>query len=151
MGIFILPSTLGKSKQGEIFKADEIRISTINFGTKDCVVLQSRSLKGTTELFENRNRSQFSGYSQLNQHLCEWLKLLKKQRYAGRSLISKERIKYERVYMVMKMVQSSKVTYAKSTYKKDIISAITPYQLVGDIHFVGTQQKIKQVFTGWYL
>ena len=35
--------------------------------------------------------------------------------------------------MVMKMVQSSKVTYAKSTYKENITSAITPYQLVGDI------------------
>ena len=45
--------------------------------------------------------------------------------------------------MLMKMVQSRRVKYANSTYKENITSAITPYQLVGDI------QGIKEAL--WYL
>ena len=48
---------------------------------------------GTTELVENHDRSQFIGYSQLNQYLWACLKLFKKQRYAGQSMISTEQIK----------------------------------------------------------
>ena len=35
--------------------------------------------------------------------------------------------------MIMKIVQSRKVKDAKSIYKENITSTITPYQLVGDI------------------
>ena len=88
---------------------------------------------GTTELVENCNRSQFLGYSQLNQYLCACLKLLKKQIYAGQSVISMEHIKSVRVCMLMKMVQSRRVKYAKSTYKENITFDINPYKLVGEI------------------
>ena len=61
------------------------------------------------------------------------MKLFKKQRDAGQSVISMEQIKYEWVCVLMKMVQSRKVKYSKSTYKENITFAITPYQLVGNI------------------
>ena len=88
---------------------------------------------GTTELVGNCDRYQFIGYYQLNQYLCSCLKLFKNQIYAGHSVISTEQIKYERVCMIMKMVQSSKVKYVKSTYRENITSDITPYQFVGEI------------------
>ena len=53
---------------------------------------------------------------------------------------SMEIIKSERVYMIMNMVQSRKVKYAKSTYKEKIISAITPYWFIGYI------QRIKEAW-----
>ena len=86
---------------------------------------------GTTELVDNRDKSQFLGCYKINQYLCALLKLLKKQIYACQSLISVEMIKSERVCMLMKMVQPKKVKYSKSTYKEKITSNITPYQLVG--------------------
>ena len=102
--------------------------------TKDCATLTRRSLTGgTTESVENRDISQFLGYYQLNQYLCACLKLLKKQIDAGQSVISMEHIKSERVCTLTKMVQSRRVKYAKSTYRENITSVITPYQLVGDI------------------
>ena len=67
---------------------------------------------GTTELVENHDRSQFIGHTRLNQYLCACLKLLKKQREAGQSVISTETVEYENIYMLMKMVQSRKVKYA---------------------------------------
>ena len=88
---------------------------------------------GTTELVENPDRSQFIGCYQLNQYLCTCLKLLKKQSYAGQSVISTDRIKSERFCILIKMVQSSKVKDDKSTYKENITSAITSNQLIGDI------------------
>ena len=94
--------------------------------------LLRRSLTGTTELVENRDRSQFLGYSQLNQYLCACLKLLENKIDAGQTLNSMEIIKSERVYMIMNMVQSRKVKYAKSTYKENINSIITTCQLVGE-------------------
>ena len=45
-------------------------------------------------------------------------------------------IKYEIFCMTMRMVQSRKAKYAKSTYKENITSAITPYQLVGHIQLI---------------
>ena len=74
-------------------------------------------LTDTTESVENRDRSQFPGYSQLNQYLYACLKLLKKKRDSGQCVIYTEMIKSETVCMLMKMVQSSKVKYSKSTYK----------------------------------
>ena len=85
-----------KRKQGGRFKAGETIISTSNFDTKDCAALLRRSLTGTTESVENNNRSQFLGCYQLNQYLCTCLKLLKKQRDAGQSVISTDMIKSER-------------------------------------------------------
>ena len=84
------------------------------------------SITGTTKLVENRDIYQFTGYSQLNQYLCAWLKLLKKQRYSGQSVISTEIIKYEMFCMLMNIVQTRKVKDAKSTYIEKITSAITP-------------------------
>ena len=133
-----------KGKQGRILKAVETRIFTSNFDTKYCATLLRRFLAGgTTESVENRDRSQFLGYPQLNQYLCACLKLLKNQIYAGQSVISMEHIKSVRVCMLMKMVQSRRVKYDKSTYKENITSDITPYQLVGDI------QGIEEAL--WYL
>ena len=63
------------------------------------------------------------------------MNFLKKQRDAVQSIISTDMIKYERVFMLMKMVQSRKLKYAKSTYKEKTTSAITPYQLVGEIQW----------------
>ena len=97
--------------------AGETRISTTKFDTKDCAVLIRRSLTGTTTFVENSNISQFLGYSQLNQYLCACLNILKKQRDAGQSVISVEIIQYENVCMILKVVQSRKLKYAKSTYK----------------------------------
>ena len=114
-------------------KAGETRISTQNFDTKYCAALLKRILTGTTELFENSNRSQFLGYYQLNQYLCACLKLLKKQIDAVQSVMYTDMLKYERVCMLMKMVQSRKVKYAKSTYKENITFDINPYKLVGEI------------------
>ena len=111
----------------------EIRIPTSNFDTKDCATLLRRTLTVTTESVENHKRSQFLGYYQLNQHLCACLKLLKKQRYAGQSVISNGMIKSKRVFMLMKMIQSRKLKDAKSTCKENITSAVNPYQLVGEI------------------
>ena len=45
-------------------------------------------------------------------------------------------IKSERVCMLMNMVQSRKVKYTKSTYKENITSAITTYQLIGEIQWI---------------
>ena len=59
-----------KSKHRGRLKSGETRISAINFDTKDCAVLLSRSLTGNTELVECCDRSQFLGYSQLHQYLC---------------------------------------------------------------------------------
>ena len=67
----------------------------------------------TTELVENRERSQLPGYYQLNQYLCACLRLFKNQRDSGQSVISTEHIKYERVFMLMNMLHSRKVKYAK--------------------------------------
>ena len=92
-----------KIKQGGKLKAGKIRITTSNFDTKNCVALISRSLMGITELVEKRNRSQLLGYSQLNHYLCACLKLLKKQRYAYRSVISKDQIKSENFCMLVNM------------------------------------------------
>ena len=58
-----------KRKQGGVWKAGETRISKINFDTEGCATILRRSLTGTTELVENRNRYQFIGYYQLNQYL----------------------------------------------------------------------------------
>ena len=56
-----------KSKQGRRLKAGEKIIPTRNFYTKDCDVLLRISFTGgTTELVENRDRSKFIGYSQIN-------------------------------------------------------------------------------------
>ena len=115
LGFVFYQSHWDKREQGEISKADETRIPTRNFDTKDCSALLMRSVTGTTELFEICNRSQFLDYYQINQYLCVCLKLLKKQRYAGQSVIYTEMIKPERVCMLMNMVQSRKVKYAKST------------------------------------
>ena len=60
---------------------------------------------GNNELVENRDISQLLGYFQLNQYLYECLKLLNKQRDAGRSVIYTEMIKSERVCILMNMVQ----------------------------------------------
>ena len=92
-----------------------------------------RILTGTNALVENRNISQLLDYYQLNHYLCEYLELLKKQIDTGQSVIFTEMIKYEMVFMLMKMFQSSKVKDVKSTYKENITSAITHYQLVGYI------------------
>ena len=51
-------------------------------------------MAGTTALVKNRDRYQFLGYSQINQHLCSCLKLLKKQRDSVQGVISMETIKY---------------------------------------------------------
>ena len=67
----------------------------------------------TTGLFENCNRYQFAGCSQLNQYLCKFLELLKKKIDAGKSVISTDQNKSERVCMLMKVFQSRKVKYAK--------------------------------------
>ena len=61
------------------------------------------------------------------------MKLLKKKRDAGQSVIYTEHIKSERACMLMKMVHPRKVKDTKSTYKENITSTITPYQLIGDI------------------
>ena len=45
-------------------------------------------------------------------------------------------IKPKMVYMLMNMFQSRKVKDAKSAYKENIITAITPYQLVGEIQMI---------------
>ena len=95
---------------------------------------------GTTESVENCNKSQFIGYSKINQYLRECLKLLKKKIDSGQSVISTENIKYERVCMLMKMIQSGRVKCAKSTYKEYITSTITPY------HLIGKTQRIKEYF-----
>ena len=137
-GFLFYQSNWSKRKQGGILKADETVTSTINFDTKYCAALLRRIIMGTTALVENCNRSQFLGYYQLNQYLCACLKLLKKQRYAVQSVIYTEMIKYESVCMPTKIVHSRKVKDAKSAYKENITSDITPYQLVGGI------QRIKE-------
>ena len=104
LGFLCYQEHWAKSKQGGRLKVGETRISTRNFYTKDCATLLRRILTGTTKLVENCDRSHFLGYSQLNQYLFTFLKLLKKQRDAGQSVISMEMIKYERVCMLMKMV-----------------------------------------------
>ena len=62
--------------------------------------------------------------------------MLKKQRDAGQSVIYMEMLKSERVFMLMKMVQSSKVKYTNSTYKEKTNSDIIPHQLVGEIQWI---------------
>ena len=103
-----------KRKQGGILKSGKTRTHTRKFYTKYCAALLRRILTGTTELVENNNISQYFGYSQLNQYLCACLKLLKKERYSGQSVISTEMIKFERVCMLMNMVQSRRIRYSKS-------------------------------------
>ena len=137
-GFLFYQAHLNKRKHSRILKSGETRISTSNFDTKEYAVLLRRSLTVTTALAENRDRSQFLGYYKLNQYLCACLKWLKKQRYACQSVISTSMIKSEMVCMLMKMVQSRKVKDIKLTHKKNITSAINPYQLVGEI------QRIKQ-------
>ena len=88
---------------------------------------------GAIKLVENIDRSQFIGYYQLKQYLCACLKRSKKQRDAGQSEIYMNQIESERVFMLMKMVQSRKVKYTKSTYKENITSVITHHQLIGEI------------------
>ena len=134
MWVFLLyQAQQAKRKQEGIFKAGETRISTRNFDTKNCASMLKRSLTSTTELVENCDRYKFIVYSQLNQYICACLKLLRKQRDAGQSVISTEMIKSEIVCMLMKMVQSRKVKYSRSTYKENAASSITPYHLVGEI------------------
>ena len=93
-------------------------------------------ITGTNALVENCDRSQLFDYSQLNYYLCACFKLLKKQIDAGQSLISMEKIKSERVFMLMKMVKWSNLKYDKSIYKKKITSVVTPYKLVGYIQLI---------------
>ena len=95
-GFLFYQAHRAKRKQGGGLKAGESKMSTRNFDTKDCAALIRRSLTGTTELVENHNRSQFLGYSQLNQYLCACLELLKKKRYVGQSVISMEMIKLKK-------------------------------------------------------
>ena len=137
-GFLFYQAHWNKRKQGGRLKAGKTRISTINIDTKFCAALLMRSLTGTTALVENCDRYKFLGYYQLNQYQCKFLKLLKKQRYAGQSVIYTDMIRYMRLCMLTKTVKSSKVKYAKSTYKEKTTSAITPYHLVGQI------QRIKE-------
>ena len=106
-----------KRKQGGNLKAGMTRKSTSNVDTKDCATLISIIPMGATELGENLNISQFIGCSQLNQYLCACLKLLKKKKDAGQNVIYTYMVKYERVFMLTKMVKSRKLKYANSTYK----------------------------------
>ena len=130
MVVLLCQTHLAKRKQGVILKTGKTIISTSTFDTEEYAVLIRRSLMGTTELIENCNRYQFIGYSQLNKYICSCLKLLKNQIDSGHSVISMEHIKYERVCMLMNMVQLSNWKYVNSTYKEKIISSITPYQLI---------------------
>ena len=116
-GVFLFyQAHQAKRKQGRRLRAGENKTTKRKFVTKYCSALQRRNLTGgTTELVENCDRSQFIGYSQLIQYLCACLKLLKKQRYVGQSVISFDKIKSERDCMIMKMVQSRKVKDIKST------------------------------------
>ena len=99
-----------KRKQVRRLKAGKTIISTSNFDTKSCAALLSRCLTGrTTEFIEICNRYQVLGYYQLSQYLCACLKLLKKQIDADHSVISMDQIKSERVCMLMKMVQSTRL------------------------------------------
>ena len=73
------------------------------------------------------------------------IETVEQERYAGHSVISTYRIKSEMVCILMKMVQSGKVKYAKSTYKVNSTSSITPYHLFEEIQWgirdsVGMQQ-----------
>ena len=67
-----------KRKQGRILKDYETRISTQKIDTKDGATMLRRILTGTTELVENRDRSQFHGYSQ---HIDGFLYTIKKENY----------------------------------------------------------------------
>ena len=62
--------------------------------------------------------------------------MLNKERASGQSVISIEMTKFERVCMLMKIFQSRKVKYSKSTYKENIPYEITPYKLVGEIQWI---------------
>ena len=84
-----------KSKQGGRLKYVETIIYTSNVDTKYSAAMLRRSLTGTIALVESRYRSQFLGYSRLNQYLCACLNFLKKPRYSGQSVISTEIIKSE--------------------------------------------------------
>ena len=64
-GVLFCQGNQAKRKQGRIFKAGETRISASNFDTKDCAILISRIITGTTAIVENRDRYEFLGYSQL--------------------------------------------------------------------------------------
>ena len=92
-------------------------IPTRHLYTENCAALLRRSLTGNTELVENCDRSQWIGSSQLNQYLFVYLELLNNQRDAGNSTIYLEMIKYERVCMLMKLVQEKKVKDSKSEQK----------------------------------
>ena len=72
----------------------------------------------------------------MNQYLCACLKLLKKQRDVGQSIIPTEIIKSERGFMLMKMFQPREVKHAKSKFKENITSAINPYKLVEEIQWI---------------
>ena len=153
-GFLFYQAHLNKRKHSRILKSGETRISTSNFDTKEYAVLLRRSLTVTTALVENHNRSQLLGYYQLNQYLCACLKLSKKQKDACQSVISTAMIKSGMVCMLMEMVHSRKVKYAKLTYKKNITSAIIPYQLVGEIQRIKKSLRkkvIQKVFIVWYL
>ena len=133
MGFKFYQAHRAKRKKGGILKAGETRISTSNFYTEDCAALPRKIIMGTIELVENRDRYQFIEYSQLNKYLCACLELLKKQIDVGHSVIYMDQIKSESVCMIMKMVQSNKAKEAKSTYKENITSSITPYRLIMEI------------------
>ena len=89
-GFLFYKSNWAKGKQGGRLKASEKIFSTRKFYTKDCAALIRRNMTVTTALVENWNRSQFLSYSQINQYLCTWLKMLKKKINAGQSVISTE-------------------------------------------------------------
>ena len=91
---------------------------------------------GTTELVENSDISQSIGYSRPNQYICACLKLFKNKSDACQSVISTEKIKSERVCVIMKMVQSRKVKDSKSTYKENNTSSITTYRLIVEINTI---------------
>ena len=104
-GVSFYQAHRAKNKAGRRLVSGETRISTSNFDTKDCAAMLGIIITGTNALVENCDRSQLFDYSQLNHYLCACFKLLKKQIDAGQSLISMEKIKSERVFMLMKMVK----------------------------------------------
>ena len=65
-GFLFYQAHRAKRNQGGRLEAGETRTSTRNFDTEDCAAVIRRSLMGTTELFEDCDRYQFIGYSQLN-------------------------------------------------------------------------------------
>ena len=64
------------------------------------------------------------------------LETVEEAKDVGQSVISMDMIKSERICMLMKMFQSMKVKDAKTTHKEKITSAITRYQLVGEIQWI---------------